>query len=283
MRTPDGRHVPVTWGAAGAGYIETVGIPLVHGRSFTDAIAPGSAPVVIINETLAHRFWPGQSPIGQQINLVGMREVIGVVRDGKYRSLDESPTPYAFLPFPQVYSARMTIHARARVDEASAMRAVRDEVARLDANIALENVGRLSGQLDVYSLPQRVAAASIGAFGLVGLALAALGIYGVIAYHVATRTRELGIRLALGARGGDVVRSVLRRGIALFGVGVTIGFPLSLAVGRLARNLLYGVGSADAATFGTVTVLLCAVTLLASWLPARRAARVDPMVSLRAE
>jgi len=283
VRLPDGQRVSVTYGVADRGYLETMHIPIVAGRTIGAADTRTSPPAVIVNETLARRLWPGQSPLGQRLELEGPREVVGVVRDGKYRSLDEEPTAYAFIPLAQRYSAQMTIHARARGDMGAALAAIRAEVASLDANIAVERPRALSTDVELYSILQRVAAWVIGVFGLVGLGLAALGIYGVIAYRVAQRTRELGIRLALGARSLDVVMPVLREGLVVIGAGIAIGVPAALAVARLARGFLFGLGAADPVTFAIVLLLLGGVALLASYLPARRAARVDPMISLRAE
>jgi predicted permease len=282
---PDGRRVSLSWALVDTGYLATVRIPMLAGRNFNAADTRQSAPVVIINETLARRLAFNATPLGHRIIFDGdsAREIVGVVRDGKYRSLDEASSAFAFVPVDQSQSQLMTVHVRARGDMSAALAAIRTEVAALDRNIALENVGSLSSQLDIYLLPQRAAAWCIGMFGVLGLGLAALGIYGVIAYDVAQRTRELGIRLALGARRGDIVRAVLRPSVAVIGVAVAVGMPLALAVGRLARQFLYGVGMADSATFAIVPLLLGLVALGASYIPARRAARTDPMVSLRSE
>ena len=284
VQLPDGDRVPVTWGVADESYLETMRIPLVAGRGFRAFDVDGAAPVVIVNETLARRVAPDGLAVGRQVRFVNTtREILGVVRDGKYRSLDESPTAYAFLPVAQHYTARQVVHARARGDLASVLAAIREEVSALDPNIALEKTGALEEQLAIYSLPQRFAAWSVGAFGAFGLMLAAIGVYGVIAYQVAQRTRELGIRMALGAGKRDVIGTVLRPGLLLIGLALVIGLPLALATGRLASGFLYGVGVADPVTYLVVPVMFAAVALLASYLPARRAARVDPMVSLRAE
>jgi predicted permease len=284
LEAADGRRVQVTWGIASEGYVETVGIAIVAGRSFSDRDTPGSPPVIMVNETMARQFWPGQDPIGQRVSgLGGDREVVGVLRDGKYRTPDEPPSAYALVPFPQVHAARLAVHARARSNEAAAQRAVGEEVAAIDPNVALENRGSLAGQLDIYALPQRIAAACIGIFGLIGLLLAAIGIHGVIAYQVALRTREVGIRMALGASGSNIVRSVLREALAIVGIAMVIGIPASFATGRVARSLLFGVSAADPQVLAVVTLLLGAVAVLAGSMPARNAARVDPIISLRAE
>jgi predicted permease len=276
-------RVQVTYGVTDGEYFSTMRIPLVRGRPFGEVDRRSGSRVIIVNETLASRMWPNESPIGKVVNVEGEREVVGVAKDGKYRSLDEAPVAYAFLPFAQRYNPRMTVHVRARQDDAAALTALRQEVRALDPNIALEKQGVLAKQLELYYLPQRTAVWFVGVFGLVGLALALLGIYGVISYHVAQRTRELGIMLALGAGRRDVIGSILRQGLTVILVGVGVGLILALGVGRLAAGFLYGLPPTDLETFVLVPVLLVAVALAASYVPARRAARVDPMVSLRAE
>ncbi|HEY4217392.1 MAG TPA: ABC transporter permease [Gemmatimonadaceae bacterium] len=282
---PDGSHVQTLWALVDTGYLATMRIPMLAGRAFSGSDTPLSTPVAIINETLAKRLGFDRAAIGHQIKLDREfpREIVGIVRDGKYRSLDEAPTAFAFIPVSQSHSDLMTVHVRARTDMPSALAALRAEVAALDRNIALENVGSLSSQLDLYVLPQRAAAWCIGLFGILGLGLAALGIYGVVAYDVAQRTRELGIRLALGATSRDIVQVVVRSSVVAIGVALLIGLPLALATGRLASQFLFGVGMADPLTFAVVPALLGSVALIASYLPARRAARTDPMVSLRTD
>lgn len=280
---PDGGRIAVTWGVAGKGYIETMRIPMVAGRTFDDSDTPSGAPVAIVNETLGRALWPGQSAIGQSLRLNGVRQVVGVMRDGKYRELGEEPTAFAFIPLSQRHSSRVTIHARVRGDEAAGLAAIRAEVAALDPNVALEKVGSLEKQLELYVLPQRFAAWCVGAFGVLGLALAALGIYGVIAYNASQRAREFGIRLALGAHQMDIVSTVLLPGLKAIAVALALGLPAALAIGRVARRFLYGVSAADPVTLATVPLVLGVVALLASYLPARRAARIDPMISLRTD
>jgi predicted permease len=281
---PDGSRIAVTYGVADRGYLEAMRIPVVAGRSFDARDTRASAPTVIINETLARRLWPGRSPIGQAIKFAGtVREVIGVVRDGKYRSLDEPPTTYAFIPFAQRYSGQMTVHVRARGDAAAALAALRAEVRGLDPNIAVDRARPLADDIALYSLIQRMAAWVVGIFGLVGMVLAALGTYAVIAYRVAQRTREIGIRMALGARSSDVVLRVLREGLAMIAIGLAIGVPVALIAARAVRSFLFGLDTADAVTFAAVPAMLGVVGAVASYLPARRAAAVDPMISLRTD
>ena len=281
---PDGSRIGVTYGVADRGYLEAMRIPVVAGRSFDARDTRTSAPAVIVNETLARRLWPGQSPIGQAIKFAGaVREVIGVVRDGKYRSLDEPPTAFAFIPFAQRYSGQMTVHVRARADAAAALAALRAEVRALDPNVAVDRARLLADDIALYSLIQRVAAWVVGVFGLVGMVLAALGTYAVVAYRVAQRTREIGIRMALGARSSDVVLRVLREGLAMIATGVAIGIPVALIAARAVRSFLFGLDTADAITFAAVPALLGVIAAIATYLPARRAAAVDPMISLRTD
>lgn len=280
---PDRRRFNITWGVMGPGYLELMRIPLLAGRSFTSADARHAAQVAVINETMAARLWPGVSPIGQRMDLNGVREVVGVVRDGKYRGLDEGPTGFAFVPVAQDYSPRLTVHVRARGETGAALAALRTEVAGLDPNVALEGAGPLTDELAIYTLPQRAAAWVVGLFGLVGLLLASVGIYGVIAFQVAQRAREFAIRIALGARGRHVLGRALDRALRVIGIGLTVGVLLALGSSRLIARFLFGVGAADPLTFIVVPLLLGIVALLASVVPATRAIRVDPVATLRAE
>ena len=267
MKRADGSRVNVTYGVADTGYLRTMHIPLVEGRAFSASDGAGSAPVAIVNEALAQQFWPGQLPLGQQLTLNGTRTVIGVVRDGKYRSLDEGPTPYFFMPVAQSYASRMVVHVRPRGDASGAIVALRRELNTMNPNVALEKVGRLEDQLKIHYLPQLFAAWCIGAFGVLGLGLAAPGVYGVIAFQVANRTREFGIRLALGAHARDIIQSVLRPALCVIVIAMCIGIPLALGTERAARSFLYGVGALDVLTFGSVVSLFGAVVLLRAIYP----------------
>lgn len=283
MTTDDGRHVPVTWGVATATFTQTMGIAIMAGRSFSAADSRTSTPVIVVNETLARRMWPGRPALGQHLNLQGVREVVGIIHDGKYRSLDEEATAYALIPFTQRYSDRMTIYARLRDRSVDGIGVIRDEVSRLDRNIALERAGRLEEQLDLYTMPQRVAAWSVGLFGLFGLVLAALGVYGVIAFSVAQRAKEIGIRIALGAQHRDILRELLRPGLRAVVVATGIGVPVALAIGVSSRRFLFDVAPVDAVTFISVPLGLGAIALIANYLPIRRAARMDATVTLRVD
>ncbi len=288
---PNGHRVGVRYGVADSGYFATLRIPLLAGRSFSESDAAGAAPSLIVNQALATAFWPNESPLGRSINVETGgnpnfprdREVVGMVRTAKVQSLGESPVPYAYLPLGQRYSSALLVYARATRAPLAALEAVRAVVRDLDPNIALQQAMPLEQQLDVYVLPQRVAAWFVSALGLAGLGLAALGVYGMVAYHVAQRTREFGIRLALGARGRDVVGLAQRHALRLAVIGSAAGVAIALGIARLVAAFLFGIRPFDMFTFAGVCALLAGTAFLASWLPARRAARVDPMESLRVE
>lgn len=266
------------------GYFRALRIPLVAGRAFAAADRKGAPPVMVVNQTLARRFWPGENPMGKRLRVFGEEhEVVGVARDGKYHELGEEPTSFLYLPIAQQGAERMTLFVRARTEPGPALAAVRREVAALDPDVPLQQAMPFSAMVGMTLFPQRMAAVLVGAFGLLGLALAAVGIYGVLAFHVGQRTQEIGVRLALGAGAADVVRMILRQGMLLVAVGVALGLAAALAATRLLAGFLHGVSATDPATFLAVPALLAAVALLASWLPARRAARVDPMTALRAD
>ena len=266
--TPDGSRVSVTMGLVDANYLSTVRVPIVSGRGFLTTDTPTSESVVVVNETLARRLWPGEPALGQQLKLAnGARVVVGVARDGKYRSLDEAPAAYAFIPSAQSYTSSTTIHVRARGRMDAALAALRTEVAALDPNIAVERPRALATDLDLYFLPQRTAAWVIGVFGLVGLALAGVGIYGIVAYDVARRTRENSAFASRSARTATSVTSVLFRGGAVVGVGIAIGLPIALVVARLATGFLYGIRVFDPLTFVAAPIVLGVIALGVSYIP----------------
>ena len=267
----------------GPGYLGLMRIPLERGRDFTERDRAGSLPVAIVNQSFARRFWPGEDPIGKRIQVGdSLREVVGVAHDSRTRSLNESPTPYFYLPFLQYYQPNMTLEVRTAGDPAGIIPAVRREIAALDRDLPVES-GTLEDALGLSLLPQRAGATLLGIFSLLGLVLASIGLYGVVAYAVAQRTRELGIRVALGAEPGNIYRVVLGHGVKLTFLGLIIGIGAALLLARLARGVLFGVSSTDPVTLGSVAAILAAVALLASFIPARRATRVDPLVALREE
>lgn len=272
------------------GFFETLGVPLRTGRGIEASDRAGAPPVVVVNETMAARLWPGEPPLGRVLRL-GDREyeVVGVVPDGRYENrLEITTPPYAYFSVAQAPRSAATVLVRAAGDEASAQRALREEIAALDPAVGLGGsvmwgTGPLRELADLALLPQRLAAIVVGFLGSVALALAGIGIFGILAFHVNQRRREIGVRLALGARAPDVLRLVLRQGAVLVSVGIGTGLVGAAALTRLLSSLLFGVAPMDPLTLGAVAGLLAAVALVAAFLPARRAAGVDPMVALRAE
>jgi macrolide transport system ATP-binding/permease protein len=269
------------------GYFQAIGTPLLRGSDFSEQDDEKSPPVAIINETFARRLWPGQDPLGKRFSIGRADQppvqVIGVVADGKYAGLNESPQPFVSRPLSQAYSGATTLIVRSDTDPQKLIAIVRNELRQLDPNMPLSSSKLLTERLAMPLLPVRIAAAVLSSFGLLALALAAIGIYGVMSYAVSRRTREIGIRVALGAQASDVLRLVLWQGMVPPLIGVAIGLSAALALTRLVRSLLFGVSAADPLTYAGVAALLTLVTLLACYIPARRATMVDPMVSLRDE
>jgi predicted permease len=270
-------------------YFGVLGTPLVRGRNFTAQDTASAPAVTIINETLARRFFPGEDPLGKQLRIGAAqfnppsREIVGVVKDTVVRSFGEEPTPVTYRPLAQQYSSWLTLVIHTTGNPKVLLAAVRREVQTLDENLPAQEIRTLDEIVSFAYWPMRMAVGFVGAFGLLGLLLAATGIYAVMSYTVAQRTRELGIRLALGAQAVDVLRLVLGRGMKLTLVGVTLGLLTSLALTRLLEGMLFGVTATDPLTFAMIAALLLVVALLACYLPARRAAKADPLVALRHE
>jgi macrolide transport system ATP-binding/permease protein len=270
----------------GPGYFATLGIPLVQGRTFTwrdDAAAPA---VAIVNATAAHTFWPAQGALGKRLKIgkdAAWVEVVGVARDGKYRSLGEQPRPFIYRPYQQDYSSSMTLIAATSVDENETLHAVRRQLEAMDPNLPIFDLKTMSQHLGIMLFPARMAAWLFAAFGLLGLLLASVGLYGVVSYSISKRTREIGIRMAVGAYRGQIMRQVLGEGMGLVVVGLALGIGCALAGGHLLSSLLYGIGANDPVAFVGVPLLLFAVAFLAIVIPARRATRVEPSVALRHE
>jgi predicted permease len=279
------------WNVVAPHYFSTLGIPLMAGRDFDARDTATSPRVVIVNQTAARRFWPGVDPIGKVLvqweGRPGARRqsdtltVIGVARDAKYRSLGEDQRAFVYVPVSQQYLARTSIVARTGAARRSAD--IRALVRSMNPNLPIVVEETLEEHAALGLIPQRIAAAVSGSLGVVGLLLAAIGIYGVTAYAVTSRTREIGIRMALGATSADVVRMVLRQAMTLALGGVGIGVAAAAGASRLLGSLLFGIGPMDATAFGGAAALFGAIALLASYLPARRAADIAATEALRAE
>jgi predicted permease len=271
----------------GPRYFETAGIPVVAGRGFTSVDREGSLPVAIVNESMERRFWPGQNPLGKRFREKGGShwiEVVGVVRDTKYRELREDFKPCFYRPiFQKPTGAVATLYARTPGNPGPLSEAIRAEVRALDRSLPLFDVKTMEDHYQEAFAQSRAIAAFVGLFSTVALILAAVGLYGIVSYAVTQARHEIGIRMALGARWHHVLRLFVGRAIKLIVAGLAVGLAGALAAGRLVGSFLYGVEPADASTIAAAVVLLMAVALLASYFPARRAAKVDPVVVLRCE
>ena len=281
-----GEDISSDFNQIGPDYFRVMRIPLLDGREFAQSDAPTTPPVAIINQTAARRFWPGQSAVGRRV-IVGrapdetIREVVGVVKDSKYRRMDEELRPAVFIPFLQRYRGDMTLHVRTTGEPRTVLPAVRREAQALDASVPLYNIRTLEEQKSSSLYTSRLAATLLTVFGLLALLLAAVGVYGVMAYTVNRRTREIGIRLALGAQGHEVRRLVMVEGTTIVTIGLALGVGGALAATRLVESFLYGVTPTDPVAFGGATLLLAVVALLANYVPTRQASRIDPLVAIR--
>jgi predicted permease len=271
----------------GPNYFKTMGTPLLLGRDFTEADRKGAPGVVVVNATLADMLWPGQEALGKRVSIRGPKgpflEVVGVTRDGKYRTLGESSHPYIYQPVQQSYDPRMTLVVRTTGEPQSVTGAVRQQISALDARLPISDISTMRDRVNLSLFPSRVAAWTLAGFGLLALLLAVIGIYGMVSYSVAQRTREIGIRMALGAQEKGVMRLLLGQGLFVVTVGLVVGLALAFALTRVIAGFLYGVTGTDALTFSAVALLLGLVALSASYIPARRATKVDPLVALRYE
>ncbi len=268
------------------GYFATLQLPLEEGRDFTEQDGKEARRVIIVNQTFAARYWPGQEPIGKQVISDLTNEsftVVGVARDAKYNQLNEAPIPFVYLPLYQVYRAGMTINARVSGDPLAMAKSVERVIHELNSDVVVFDITTLDLRRQLSTLGVRIGGTFVGAFGVLALVLAAIGVYGVTSYTTNQRKHEIGIRMALGASRGDVLRLVLGRGILLTVVGLVLGLVMSFGVTRFLRSLLLGVSSTDALTFVAVGLVLSVVVLVACFIPARRAMRVDPAQALKYE
>jgi predicted permease len=268
----------------GPDYFRTMEIPIARGREFTPADRRGSQGVLIVNESLAERYWPGEDPIGRRIAFgEDFYPIVGVARDSKYHRLDDAGVPYVYFPLMQFFRSDVAILVRTAGDPESHAGDVRGAIASLDPTLPVFGVMPLEASIAPASLQQRIAGSLLAVFGCLALGLASIGLYGVLSYVAGQRTHEIGIRMALGARRRDALRLILGQGMVLAAVGLGAGLAVSFAVTRLAASLLYGVSATDPAVFTAVVLLLAAVALGACYVPAHRAAKVNPLVALRYE
>jgi predicted permease len=279
-----GPHEAIQAGIArvSPGYFTTMGVPILRGHDFAPQDSADSQLVVIINDALARRYWPHGEPIGKRLKIEGhWATVVAVARTSDYYELNEPPQPFVYLPLYQFYASGVTIHVRTVGDPLESAGAVEKAIHQLNADLPFFNVATLDTRIQAGSFILRMAGEFVGVFGMMALVLAAVGIYGVVAYNAEQRTHEIGIRMALGAQPHDVMRMVLGEGTRLAMTGVIVGLVASLGLTRLMSSLLFGVGATDPPTFTSVAILLASVALVACYLPARHAMRLDPMVALR--
>lgn len=285
---PGERTTTLRYNSVTPDYFATLGMPILRGRAFTDADRTDGGRVVVVNQRLAALAWPGEDPIGKALydptidGLVPM-EVVGLVRDARMRSLRTPPGPFMFVPFTQEYDPRMSLHVRTAGNPMAVASAVLRRIEALDPTVPVFSVSKLQDRIAGSLRDTITTARLITTFGLLALALAAIGLYGVVAYAVEQRRRELGIRIALGASSLEVVKMVVAQGSRMAFLGVGAGLLGAMGLTRLMRGMLYDVTPTDPATLGAIAVLLTAVAVTASYLPARRAARADPLEVLRAE
>lgn len=271
----------------GARYFQTMGIGLLRGRDFNAQDTEERPKVIVVNEALVKKHFPGEEVLGRRLSFNGptgpWREIVGVVRDSKYVTLGEPSTPVTYLPLQQNHETGMTLHVRSVGEPSTIVAAVRNEVQSLEKNLPVSNPAPMNESVNNSLYAARMGAVLIGVFGGLALLLAAIGLYGVMSFAVSRRTRELGIRIALGAQAADIFRLVLRQGLGMVLLGLVIGLGAAAMVTRLLASFLYGISTTDAVTFTIIPVVLGAVALIACYVPARRATKVDPLRALRYE
>jgi putative ABC transport system permease protein len=267
------------------GYFQAMGIPILRGRDFSTSDDAGAPPVIIVNEAFVRRYWPGQDGVGKQAGVNGAgrpaSEIVGVVKDGKYISLGEAPRPFVYISAAQETPSHVTMVMRTKADPHGTIGPVRSEFQALDPHLPLYDVKSLGEHMSTTLLPARLAAGVLLSFGFLALALAAVGVYGLTLNVVTQRTREVGIRMALGATRREIVQLVLRQGMALATAGIAVGLIATLALARILSSLLYGVSATDPRTLAAAAIGLSLLVAFASYVPARRAMRIDPTEALK--
>ena len=275
-----------------SGYFETMGIPVAEGREFTDRDRSSAPRVAVVNEALARKHWPNDSPIGKRVAFTRDEpqwyEIVGIVGNIKHRGLDAADRPELYVPYRQPLFASWTVRpmyivVRTAGDPLAAAATVRRELARVDRDQPISDVRTMDERIGRSLAGRRFNMVLLAVFASLALTLAGIGIYGIAAYSVTERTHEIGVRLALGAQRRDVMAMILAQGMAMTVIGTAIGVVSALLLARVMSSLLFGVSSADPLTFTAIPLLLAAVAFVACYVPARRATRVDPLVALRTE
>jgi macrolide transport system ATP-binding/permease protein len=279
---PPNEQPTVEYNEVAEDYFTTIGIPIVSGREFVRTDDENAPPIAIINETMATKYWPGKDALGQRVKVKDRwLEIVGIAKNANYRTKLEPPTPFFYVPLRQNFGVQNTLLMRTRETPGAMVNVLAREVHALDANLAPGIPYPLQEQVDRMSYSQRLAVTLVAVFGAMALFLAAIGLYAVMSYSVSQGTRELGMRMALGANAADVLRLVVSRGLRLTFAGIAIGAIAALALTRLIGNLLYKVSPRDPIAFGAALIILITVALVACFLPARRATRIDPVRALR--
>ncbi len=288
--TPPGKHAPlVLLNRVDPPYFETMHVVLFRGRTFLDADNEAAPPVAIINQTMASDFWPHEDPVGKYFRMnddaTPLIEVVGVTGDGKYVTVNEDAQPFFYIPLAQSFASKRALQIRTLVPPESLAGPVREQISELAPDLSIMDIETMSRSLNgaLGFLVFRLAAVFAVVIGMIGLILGVVGVYGVVSFTASQRTREIGIRLALGANSSDILRLVWKQGVRLVIVGIVVGMIAAWSLTQAMAHMLAGISPGDPLTYITVTVLMSAVGLLACWIPARRAMRVDPMVALRYE
>ena len=283
----ENEEIVINYSTIGPNYFETMGIPIRQGREYNDTDTLQSPRTLVINETMAKRYWPEGKALGGKIRLgQNLAEVIGIVADSKYSSINERPLAQLFFPMSRSETSTLRLFVKTAGDPAPLVAEVRNAIRGIDATLPVYDARTLNEHMQIAVFAQRMAANLLGAMGVLALLLAAIGLYGVMAYAVSQRTQELGIRLALGASPGSLLGMIVGQGMKLTVIGLAIGLAIALgAFGSIGavRSLLPGISPMDPITFVTVPIVLGSIALLASWIPGRRAGKVDPLVALRYE
>jgi predicted permease len=290
-QTPAGAQQPPTlfFNRIDPTYFETMRVPLLRGRAFTDLDNQTAPSVAIVNQTLADKYWPHQEPLGKSFSLktatgpAKTLQVVGIAGNGKYLFIGEDPTPFFYIPLAQNYTSMRALQVRSSVPPETLLAPVQAEVHKLAPDLPVTEAKTMQEIVGLALRLFRWGAEVAAAMGGIGLILAIVGIYGIVSFSAAQRTREIGIRMALGGSAGDVIRLILRQGIRMVVIGLGVGVIATLGITRVMTRLLVGISPSDPLTYVTVALLLSSVALLACWIPARRATRVDPGVALRYE